>query len=122
MTYYRYVPKAMAEAAAVPFDGAEAAWLWYCHCQVARIEGARVREIQGRLVARPCEPDDVFTIVDRLYRSGTLARRHLVVLGDYGSRLTRPHRDNPADRAAAHCWDEAMALLTPALKFKGIVV
>ena len=122
MTFYRYVPRSLGEPQVQPFESAEAAWLWYCQCQIARLEGARFRSNESVGAPRPCDPDDVFTIVDRLYKSYTLERRHLAVLGDYGLRLVPPLDGNPAERAAARCWEQAMTLMTPVMKAKGIVL
>lgn len=121
MTHNRYVPKRPAEPQSVPFESAEAAWLWYCQNQIARIEGARFSSTETAAAPRPCDPDDVFTLVDRLYKANLLSRRHLVVLGDYGVRLAPPLVVDAGARAAQHCWNEAMALMTPALKIKGII-
>lgn len=122
MSFYRYVPKALAEPRAQPFETAQAAWLWYCQCQLARIEGARFQSDRAAFGPKPCDPDDIFTVVDRLYKSRALERRHLVVLGDYGLRLTPPQDSNPAERAAARCWGQAMGAMTPVLRAKGIVI
>jgi hypothetical protein len=112
----------MAEPSVQPFETAEEAWLWYCQSQIARLEGARFRNTSQATVPRPCDPDDIFTVVDRLYKARALSRRHLAVLGDYGLRLAPPSIDSVEERYAAHCWDEAMACLKPVLKAKGIVL
>lgn len=122
MSFYRYVPRPMAEPPVRLFETAEAAWLWYCQCQIARLEGAKFSSTQLATIPRPCDPDDIFTVVDRLYKSFALERRHLVVLGDYGLRLSPPSDSNPAEREAARCWAQAMGVLAPALKAKGIIL
>jgi hypothetical protein len=122
MSFYRYVPKPLAEPLTQPFETVEEAWFWYCRSQIARLEGARFRSTDSASVPRPCDPDDIFAVVDRLYKARELERRHLVVLGDYGLRLAAPMESHVEERAAARCWEEAMLRLHPVLKAKGIVL
>ncbi|WP_244560897.1 hypothetical protein [Azospirillum oryzae] len=49
-----------------PFAGAEEAWFWAVQAHDAKAAGARVVAGCGQ-VARPCEPQDVLRVVDRLY-------------------------------------------------------
>jgi hypothetical protein len=117
----RFVPKSPAQPEATPFDSADAAWFWTVQARLAQLDGARVSAGRG-LVARPCEPIDVLTAVDRLYRRRRLLPEHLRVLADYGRQHCRPDPDSRRQRRAAHLWQEAMAELTPVLAAKGIVV
>ncbi len=122
MTYNRYAPVPHGDPLVCPFDSAEAAWFWYCQNQIARNEGARFNSKEGPTVQRPCDPDDIFTTVDRLYRARELDRKHLVVLGEYGMRLAPPVHEHVHEREAARVWFEAMARLEPVLQAKGIVL
>ncbi len=102
------------------FTSAEEAWMWYCHCQIAREEGVRFLAGRGRYF-RPCEPDDIAIAVENLYRKRHIDRRHMVVLGLYGRRLTPPLGNLPEEREAAALWDQALDYLGDVLKAKGII-
>ena len=115
------IPRRPAAApAGEPFADAEAAWFWTVQARTAQLDGARVSAGQG-LVPRPCEPLDVLTAVDRLYRRRRLLREHLEVLADFGRRHLVPDPHSRGERRAAHLWAEAMAELAPVLRAKGIV-
>ncbi|HTH17261.1 MAG TPA: hypothetical protein VL974_11460 [Magnetospirillum sp.] len=111
----------MSEKWTVPFATAEEAWLWFARCQLARIEGVRFTADSGE-VARPCEPDDIYRAVAHLQRGGRLGSAHVTVLGRFGCRLAPPDPwagDAPEE---ARLWGEAMGLLDPVLRNKGIVL
>ncbi|PWC36653.1 hypothetical protein [Azospirillum sp. TSO35-2] len=102
-----------------PFDGAEEAWFWAVQAQDAKAAGARV--VAGRgLVERPCEPQDVLRVVDRLYRARRLQRDHLHVLVHYGRRLSAPDAERFREQRAHALWREAFDVIAPALRDKGI--
>jgi hypothetical protein len=102
------------------FVSAEEAWMWYCHCQVARNEGVRFLAGRGKYF-RPCDPDDIAIAVENLYRKRLIDRRHMVVLGTYGMRLSSPMGDTPEERDAAQLWDQALDYLGDVLKVKGLI-
>lgn len=106
--------------AAEPFASAEAAWFWFVQAQIARLEGARIVAGAG-LVARPCEPLDVFRIVDRLYRQRRLLRDHLAVLVHYGKRLMAPDPQRSREQRAWGLWREALERIEEPMRRKGIV-
>ncbi|MBP2301626.1 hypothetical protein [Azospirillum picis] len=103
-----------------PFDGAEEAWVWAVQAQDAKAAGARVSAGRG-LVERPCEPQDILRVVDRLYRMRRLLRDHLHVLVHYGRRQAAPDADRFREQRAHVLWREAFDLIGPALREKGIV-
>lgn len=103
-----------------PFCTTEEAWLWFWRCQLAREEGARIVADAG-IVARPCDPDDVYRVVVSLYQRGTLSRDHIVILVQYGRILTPPDERVFEENTDAQRWDEALDQLTPPLQRKGIV-
>lgn len=115
-----YAPHPLPPLSNHPFAAAEDAWFWYCKSQIARREGARFSTIPGRL-AKPCDPDDIYCALDRLYRAGKLRRGHLIVLADYGLKLTPPDARAGAERTAARLWDEALSILGDALRAKGLL-
>jgi len=106
--------------AGVPFSDAEEAWFWFVQARTAQQEGAR---LAGGLstTPRPCEPLDIMAVADRLYRRRTLSHEHLAVLARYGRELARPDADVPRQRRAATLWRQALDILAPALRAKGIV-
>jgi hypothetical protein len=116
----KFVFRPLGEAGAVPFDSAEEAWLWYCQCQIARCEGVRFTAGRGA-VARPCDPDDVYRAVDRLYRRRILGKIHLDVLGRFGLRLAPPGAGSGDSRADCLVWAQALDRLAVPLRAKGIV-
>lgn len=113
-------PQPLAEIAFEPFSTVEEAWFWCVQCRSAQEQGARVAAGLGRQ-PRPCEPLDILTVVERLYRRGRLVSAHLQVLTEYGRQLMRPDPDRPRERKAAKLWDEAVQALAPQLQDKGIV-
>lgn len=116
----RYAWRPLSVREVTPFATAEEAWLWYARCQLARIEGVRFVADAGE-TARPCDPDDIYRAVDGLLRAGALDRRHVVVLGRFGRRLSPPDPwdgDTPAETAL---WEEALDRLSSVLKAKGIL-
>ncbi|MBK1836967.1 hypothetical protein JHL17_06035 [Azospirillum sp. YIM B02556] len=102
-----------------PFATAEEAWFWAVQAQDAKAAGARVVAGCGR-VARPCEPQDVLRVVDRLYRMRKLTRDHLHVLVHYGRRQSVPEPERFREQRAHSLWREAFDLIAPALGDKGM--
>jgi hypothetical protein len=120
MSRAAYAPRPFIHRDGQPFASAEEAWLWYAQCQLARLEGVRFVAGAGD-VSRPCEPDDIYRAVDRLYRRRVLRRRHLIVLGRCARRLGVPDARGDATPGEAALWDEALDRLTTVLRHKGIV-
>lgn len=113
-------PVILSDVETVPFDTVEEAWFWFIRAMQARNEGARFRKGEA-LVPRPCEPVDIFKIMDRLYRSRRLLIDHFKVLRHYGRRMLPPDPHRVKERRAHTLWTEAMKRLEPALVNKGIV-
>lgn len=105
---------------AVPFETAQDAWFWFIDAQQAKDDGARITAGQG-LVPRPCEPLDIFHVVDRLYRNRRLIWDHMLVLRHYGLRKMAPDPYRPKEAKAATLWGEAMERLEEAFIRKCIV-
>lgn len=114
-------PTPASTIAGTPFDNAEEAWFWATQCIQARNEGARI--VAGRaLVARPCDPEDLLTTVERLHQRGPLTHHHLEILCDYGQRLQAPDHRNRGEERAARLWDEALDKCATVWRRKGIVL
>ena len=120
MRRIKYVRAPLSERPETPFEDAEAAWMWYATCQVARADGARNLADMVE-TARPCEPDDVYRVVKRLYLDRLLSGDHLRTLVRYGLALLRPDPRVEEEKPAARLWDEAMKAMTRDLRDKGIV-
>jgi hypothetical protein len=116
----RYTPKNQPDVKTTPFDNAEDAWLWFILAQEARNEGARFTAGAG-LIARPCEPADILTCIDRLYRNRRLVMDHLLVLRHYGKRQLPPDPRRVKEVRAFALWKEALERIEPVLVRKGIV-
>ena len=105
---------------AVPFSSSDEAVLWFARAQEARRDGARFSAGKGE-VERPCEPLDILSVIDRLWRSRRLLRDHLMVLAHYARRQLPPVTDRRLEMRAHTLWREAMAVIDPVLRAKGIV-
>jgi hypothetical protein len=116
----RYAPKPYLPLVDEPFSSAEEAWFWFVQCFQARREGARIQAGCGD-TTRPCDPDDVLAVVNRLYRKRRLLREHLLVLTEYGEKLLPPDAAYPREARAAFLWQEALDRLAHVLRRKGIV-
>ena len=104
----------------MPFTSAQEAWFWYVQAERARMDGARYTKGMA-LYPRPCEPSDIFRVIDRLYRNRRLLRDHLKVLRYYGVRLMAPDPRRIKEQRAHDLWDEAMDRIEDVLVSKGIV-
>ena len=98
----------------LPFRTAEDAWLW----TMARLVARRDRAKPPEGPPRPCTPDDVVLVLDRLYRQRAISLEHAQALRSWGERGHPPGENVPRARAR---WDEAMAALDTPLRAKGIV-
>lgn len=103
-----------------PFRSAEEAWFWTMAALTARRDGARVTAGKG-LTPRPCEPDDVLKVLDRLYRRRTIQLAHARILRIWGERGAAPDPKHTREGGDHRLWREAMDALEPALRMRGIV-
>lgn len=116
----RYAPRFATPRDTLPFSCAAEAWFWFLQAQQAREDGARITAGSG-IVSRPCEPVDIYRVVDRLYRQRRLVMDHLLVLRHYGRRLMPPDPRRAKEIRAHALWVEAMARIEDSLIAKGIV-
>jgi hypothetical protein len=107
-------------AKAEPFASAEDAWFWTMSALIARRDGARLSAARGSVV-RPCEPDDVVKVLDRLYRQRRIELQHARIMRIWGERGTAPSPRVPSERGDLRLWREAMDRLDFPLRQKGIV-
>ena len=120
MPRMNYSPKPQSEVPPTLFTSAEEAWFWFMQNQMARADGARVAAGLS-LVPRPCEPVDVYKIMERLYRSRRLLMDHILVLRHYGRRLMSPDIRYPKEIRAHQLWTEALTRMEDVMVTKGIV-
>ncbi len=116
----RYTPKPQPDIRTQPFERAEEAWFWFIQAQAARNDGARVTAGLG-MIARPCEPSDILSVLNQLHRSRRLLMEHLLVLRHYGRRQMAPDPRRLKEVRAFHLWREALERIEPLLVRKGIV-
>lgn len=116
----RFHPRSLQATATEPFACAEEAWLWYAHCQMARLAGCRPRPDMGE-VARPCDPDDIHRAAMTLFRRGVLAPGHLRVLAELGALLAGAQAAVSWPDSTDRIWREALDRLETPLRAKGIV-
>ncbi len=116
----RYTPRPIPERDCEPFATAEEAWFWFIQAQLARAEGARI--VAGLSnVARPCEPLDIFRVMERLYRGRRLLMDHVLVLRTYGRKQIPPDPRRFKEMRAYDLWTEALGKIEEVLVDKGIV-
>ena len=120
MSKKRRVQKPMPEKHVIEFLDAEEAWFWFVRSERARREGARLTE-EASDNTRPCEPDDIYRAVMRLYRRRVISGEHLKVLAEYGWRECPPDPRAREQERAHLLWDDALDRLTTELKTKGIM-
>lgn len=104
-----------------PFRSAEEAWFWFIQAQTARNEGAKTLSGAG-FVTRPCEPVDIITCLERLYRSRRVLMDHVMILRHYGYRMMPPDPRRAKEVRAHELWTEALDRLEDVLVTKRIVV
>lgn len=116
----RFTPKPLPVREYVPFSTAEEAWFWFIQAHTARMEGARI--VAGASgVERPCEPVDIFRVMERLYRARRLLMDHVMVLRYYGRRLAPPDPRQVKEARAHKLWCEALEKMEEIFITKGIV-
>lgn len=103
------------------FTSAEEAWFWFMQANKARQDGARQSANQGDVI-RPCEPSDIFKILERLRRHRRLDMHHFRVMRHYGDRMVAPDPYHAREWHASTLWREAMHVLGDVLIAKDIVL
>ncbi len=116
LKYTRYQPEPKTFA----FENAEEAWFWFIAAQKATQDGAQARAGLA-LYPRPCEPMDIFKVVETLHRTRRLMMDHMMVLRHYGMRMMRPDARRHKEVRAAALWNEAMDKIETILIRKKIV-
>lgn len=104
----------------IAFKSAEEAWFWFIQAQTAKNEGARITAGSG-LIPRPCEPVDIITALERLYRNRMVGMNHVMVLRNYGRRMMAPDKRLRREAEAHSLWHEALDKLEAVLISKRIV-
>jgi hypothetical protein len=104
----------------IPFRHVEEAWFWFISAVEARADGARPGKGRGD-IPRPCEPNDIYQVLERLYRNRRLRMEHMHVLSHYGQRRTAPDLHCWKQARAHGLWREAMKELDMMLQRRGIV-
>ena len=103
---------------AEPFATAEEAVLWMMQALAARNDGAKSA---GSGQRRPCEPDDVLNVMNRLYYRRRILLEHARVIRRWGERGYPPDPNALEEMADYRVWKEAMDRMTWPLQQKGIV-
>ncbi len=104
----------------IPFVSVEEAWFWFVQANAARQAGARIVKGIG-CQQRPCEPVDILTVLERLYRARRLMMDHIRVLHFYGVRMVAPDPCREREAQAHKICSEALERLEDVLIAKGIV-
>lgn len=102
-----------------PFSSTEDAWFWTFNALMARAQGSLHTQHSLR-VPRPCEPDDIIIILDRLFRQGRITAAHARVLKRWGERGSPP-RAGGASPEECRLWLEALGTLGSALEARHLV-
>ena len=117
MNLYNKAENAVGE----PFDDMEQAWFWFIAANEAKNSGARITAGQG-LTQRPCEPNDIMAITERLFRNRILTIDHFRVLKHYGDRGFAPDKYHYREKRAFYLWHEALKKMRPVFESKGLVL
>lgn len=100
-----------------PFRDAEHAWLWFCSCELRRLDGARNL---GGGTPRPIEPADVYLVAVRAFVAMEITGHEWRVMWRFGLRQAIPDRRfEPNDLALWRC---GVAALDPGLRRKQALV
>lgn len=103
-----------------PFTTTEEAWFWFVRTEKSRLNGARNGEEICEI--RPCDPDDIYRCIAKLYADRILLASHLDVLGAYGFLDRVPFPDFENEVVDWVIWTDAMDVIDPFLRERGIVV
>ncbi len=104
----------------VLFQSSEEAWFWAMAILLARHDGCGMAW-RPTMVLRPCDPEDVFNCLNRLYRARKLELLHVRVLLGWGERQAAPGDAGLHRPREARLWQQAMAELEWSLRKKRIV-
>ena len=102
------------------FANGQEAWFWFMQANEAKIIGAKCSPGMGA-VSRPCEPEDIMNVINKLYRQRSLLIDHVRILAHYGKKLCAPNKDRYREQKACTLWKEAMNKIEPILMKKGII-
>jgi len=103
-----------------PFNDAEEAWFWFMQANEAKNQGAKIQSGMA-IVPRPCQPNDIMSVISRLHRNRRLTMDHLRVMKHYGLRMMPPEKHRSQEAGAYRLWTEAMDRIHDVLESKGIV-
>ena len=100
------------------FQNAEEAWFWFC-----KYDGRTgyKSNISNKRIIRPCQRDDIYIVVSKLYIAKKIGERHLKTLIKYGRMQIAPDSRVVEEQEEALWWDDAMDKLETIFIKKGIV-
>lgn len=108
------------EAHIEPFNNSQEALFWFMQANEAKRIGAKCSPGMGA-VSRPCEPEDIMNVINKLYRQRTLLIDHVRILAHYGKKLCAPNKDRYREQKAWTLWGEAISKIEPVFMKKGII-
>ena len=111
---------AFPQQTGVPFQTVEEAWFWFICSVEAREQGAVPGRSRGAL-PRPCEPIDIYRVLERLHRNRRLRFEHFQILNTFGRRHMAPEPFRRHEARAHQLWKEAMKELDTVLQRRGVV-
>jgi hypothetical protein len=100
-----------------PFSTADEVWFWTMAELLARKEGRMHRHA----TTRPCEPDDIVRLLDRLVHRRRIDLAHVRLLRIWGERQCAPNPVLAIERGDWRLWRETLDRLEWPLRVKGIV-
>lgn len=103
-----------------PFNNTQEAWFWFMQANEAKVIGAKCSPGMG-VISRPCEPEDIMNIVNKLYRQRNLLIDHVRILAHYGKKLCAPNKNRYREQKACTIWREAISKIEPVFMSKGII-
>lgn len=114
------IPHSQRNPETTPFSSAEEVWFWFMNAMEAAQDGARFAAGMG-LWNRPCEPLDIWRVMQKMHRNRQLDMNHFRVLKHYGARNMTPNPAHPKEIRSWHLWNEAMEKLDQVFRLKKIL-
>lgn len=97
------------DASPVPFKRVEDAWFW----TMGRLKNPNSPDP----TPRPCTPEDVIKMLDRLYRQRKIDLKHAAALRLWGEKAKAP----PPESGDLPVWREAISRLEWPMRLRGVV-
>ena len=103
------------------FDTPAEAWFWFMEYEKLKEYFSKHKTTSIWAIKRPCNADDIYIVVKRLYRQKIITHRELEAMVKYGDLGHEPNFYDTHEVNDWQFWETAMDKLYSALYKKGIV-